>query len=203
MNLIKGILWGWCGESTKTYGGANYNTNGVPDINADGMIKLCKNVSTDFSNVKVGSALWCSGHIGVYIGDGEAIECTPSFQNNVQVTVVTNIRSANSGENGRKWTSHGELPYIDYDSVAETTATPTVTAENVKSSGSLALGDIVTFSGTTHYASANASEGKICVAGRAKITEVYPSGKHPYHIIGDKNPCTAYGWVDTEGLVKI
>ena len=41
VNLIKAILWGWSGDKSKTYGGAKYKTNGVPDVNADGMIKLC------------------------------------------------------------------------------------------------------------------------------------------------------------------
>lgn len=135
--LIKGILWGWNGNGSHGYGGAAYNSNGVPDYSADGTIKICKNVSTDFSKIKVGSALWCSGHIGVYIGDGKAIECTPAFKNNVQVTVVTNIRAAGTGENGRKWTSHGELPYIEYDDSAtvtpvSTTAQTTTTNYTVK-----------------------------------------------------------------------
>ena len=30
--LIKGILWGWRGDASKTYGGASYAVNGVPDI---------------------------------------------------------------------------------------------------------------------------------------------------------------------------
>ena len=71
--LIKGILWGWNGDASKTYGGASYAVNGVPDIGADTMITKCKGVSTNFSNVEVGEALWCSGHIGVYIGGGLAL----------------------------------------------------------------------------------------------------------------------------------
>ena len=38
------------------------------------MITKCKGISTNFSNVEVGEALWCSGHIGVYIGGGLAVE---------------------------------------------------------------------------------------------------------------------------------
>ena len=60
VNLIKGVLWGWNGDKKKTYGGAKYKTKGVPDTNADDMIKLCKNVSTDFSKIEVGEAVWCS-----------------------------------------------------------------------------------------------------------------------------------------------
>ena len=86
--LIKGILWGWRGDASKTYGGASYAVNGVPDIGADTMITKCKGVSTNFSNVEVGEALWCSGHIGVYIGGGLAVECSPAFENDVVRKVV-------------------------------------------------------------------------------------------------------------------
>ena len=34
-NLIKGVLWGWNGDKLKSYGGAKYGSNNVPDINAD------------------------------------------------------------------------------------------------------------------------------------------------------------------------
>lgn len=116
VNLIKGLLWGWSGDKEKIYGGANYNTNGVPDVNADGMIDLCKDVSSDFSKIAVGEVLWMKGHIGVYIGDGKAVECTPSWKNGVQVTTVRNIKSGT----GHKWTTHGKLPFVSYSSVKET-----------------------------------------------------------------------------------
>ena len=45
VNLIKGILWGWCGDKSKTYGGAKYASNGVPDIGADKMITTCPDAS--------------------------------------------------------------------------------------------------------------------------------------------------------------
>ena len=115
--LIKGILWGWRGDASKTYGGASYAVNGVPDIGADTMITKCKGVSTNFSNVEVGEALWCSGHIGVYIGGGLAVECSPAFENDVQITAVKNM-GTKSGYNARTWTKHGKLPYIEYDNAA-------------------------------------------------------------------------------------
>lgn len=116
VNLIKGILWGWNGNENKTYGGASYNTKGVPDVSADGMIKLCTDVTTDFSKIEPGEAVWCKGHIGVYIGNGLAIECTPAWKNKVQITAVKNI-GTKSGYNARTWTKHGKLPYIEYDIV--------------------------------------------------------------------------------------
>lgn len=116
VNLIKGILWGWTGDKTKSYGGAKYATNGVPDTNADGFINLCKNVTTDFSKIEVGEAVWLKGHIGVYIGNGLAVECTPKWTNDVQITAVHNIGKV-AGYNGRKWTKHGKIPFITYEKV--------------------------------------------------------------------------------------
>lgn len=112
--LIKSILWGWTGDHSKTYGGAVYKSNNVPDLSADGMIQVCENVSTDFSKIEVGEAVWCKGHIGVYIGNGLAIECTPAWKNKVQITAVKNI-GAKDGYNARTWTKHGKLPYVEYD----------------------------------------------------------------------------------------
>lgn len=122
--LIKGVLWGWSGDKSKVYGGARYSVNGVPDIGADQMINVCSGVSTTgWANMIPGEAVWCKGHIGVYIGDGLAVECTPAFKNKVQITAVSNI-GAKSGYSARKWTKHGKLPYIDYD-VKVTTTTST------------------------------------------------------------------------------
>lgn len=121
VNLVKGILWGWSGDKTKTYGGAKYKANGVPDTNADGMIELCSDVTTNFSDVQPGEAVWCKGHIGVYIGDGLAVECSPAWKNKVQITAVKNI-GTKSGYNARQWTKHGKLPYIEYDTEKKSNA---------------------------------------------------------------------------------
>lgn len=113
VGLIKGILWGWNG-SNKIYGGAGYACNGVPDVNTEGMLAKCKNVSTNFSNVEVEEYLWMSGHCAIYIGDGLCVECTPIWKNGVQITAVANI-GKKSGYNSRTWTKHGKLPYITYE----------------------------------------------------------------------------------------
>ena len=41
VGLIKGILWGWNGSLTATYGGGKYASNGVPDVSDSGMIGVC------------------------------------------------------------------------------------------------------------------------------------------------------------------
>lgn len=113
VNLIKGILWGWTGDPNAAYGGAKYASNNVPDTNADGVIKLCKDVSADFKNILPGEAVWMPGHIGVYIGNGKVIESTPLWSNKVQVTACLNIGPIN-GLPERKWDKHGKLPWIEY-----------------------------------------------------------------------------------------
>ena len=118
--LIKGILWGWCGDLNASYGGAKYASNGVPDIGADSMINQCSDVSRDFSKIEIGEAVWMSGHIGVYIGNGLAVECTPKWENDVQ---ITSCNCTKSGYNRRDWTKHGKLPWIDY-SAKETEKEP-------------------------------------------------------------------------------
>ncbi len=186
--LIKGVLWGWSGDKSHTYGGAKYATNNVPDINADSIIKACKDVSTNFNNIVVGEAVWLPGHIGVYIGNGLVVECTPSWSNGVQITAVGNI-GKKAGYNTRTWSKHGKLPYIDY---VESKWTPSV-------------GDIVDYRGTVHYASANATFAIPCRGGKAKITGVYQLGKskHPYHLVRvTGSGSTVYGWVDAGSFVK-
>ena len=121
--LIKGILWGWNGDKNRIYGGAGYKENGVPDIGADTMITKCDGVSTNFSNIEVGEAVWIPGHIGVYVGDGKCVECTPKWTNNVQFSNLGNISEYKTG-NYRVWTKHGKLPYVSYEKVDDTFPTP-------------------------------------------------------------------------------
>lgn len=116
--LLKALLWNWVGDLKKEYGGATYKANGVPDIGTEAIIAACKDVTTDFANIQVGELLWMQGHVGIYIGDGLAVECTTAWKNCVQVTAVHNI-GKKSGYNGRKWTKHGKLPYVSYPAEAK------------------------------------------------------------------------------------
>ena len=112
VNLIKGLLWGWDGDKSARYGGAKYSCNGVPDIGADSMIEECADVSTDFSTIVIGEAVWLKGHIGVYVGGGLVVECSPKWANGVQYTACNRDVS---GYHRRNWTKHGKLPYVSYD----------------------------------------------------------------------------------------
>ena len=111
--LIKGTLWGWNGDLQHSYGGSLYQSRGVPDISADQMIKVCEDVSEDFSDILVGEAVWLPGHIGVYVGNGLVVECTPKWEDGVQYTACLNVGSKN-GYNGRLWAKHGKIPYVSY-----------------------------------------------------------------------------------------
>lgn len=168
--LIKGVLWGWNGDKNKTYGGATYGINNVPDIGADSMITKCSNVSTDFSKIEVGEAVWMSGHIGVYVGNGQVVECTPKWDNCVQYSNLGNVAKYKKG-NYRVWTKHGKLPYISYVAVeVGNTTKPTTTTTSTKkkeskpanatkpatsntttTKKSFKVGDKVKITGTTYY----------------------------------------------------
>ena len=127
--LVKSILWGWNGDKNKVYGGATYASNGVPDYDANMMIKQCSNVSsTGWDKIEPGEFVWKQNHCGVYIGNGKVIECTPNYTNGVCYTSLGNVKKYQSG-NWRLWTKHGKLPYVDYsDTVVEdnTTTEPIV-----------------------------------------------------------------------------
>lgn len=62
-------------------------------------------------------------------------------------------------------------------------------------------GDIVNFTGSKHYASANATSGPSCKAGKAKVTDTAEGTKHPYHLIAvNGSGSTVYGWVNASDI---
>ena len=67
------------------------------------------------------------------------------------------------------------------------------------------VGDIVNYTGSKHYASADATSGSSCKGGKAKITDIYQLGKskHPYHLVRvSGSGSTVYGWVDAGTFTK-
>lgn len=117
--VIKSILWGFCGDTSKTYGGAVYCSNGVPDLNESGLLKECTGVSTNFNNIVKGEFLYMPGHCGIYVGNGWVVECSPAWADGVQVTELKD----------RKWTKHGKLKFVDYNNIIKITppiANPTL-----------------------------------------------------------------------------
>ena len=108
--LVKGILWGFDANTKKVYGGAEYKSNGVDDLNEKGLFNQCTNISDDMSTATEGDFLYMSRHCGIYIGGGKVVESSPAWENGVQITKLTD----------RKWKAHGRLKYITYTDTAAT-----------------------------------------------------------------------------------
>lgn len=106
IGLIKG--YAWLDTSTMRIG---YATNGMPDYGADQMVRAAKNAGTsgeDYGALSTmpeipGLMLWKSGHVGVYIGSGYAIEAAGTRTGVIKTKV-----------SGRGWQGWCKLPYIDY-----------------------------------------------------------------------------------------
>ena len=105
VGLIKAVLWGWCGDYNNRNGGAKYQSNGVPDLSANGLISACNDVTSNFASIEMGEVVWMEGHVGIYYQDGKVIECSTSFNDKVEITNL----------NDRNWRKHGKLPYITYN----------------------------------------------------------------------------------------
>lgn len=117
VGLIKGYFWTNGGQGVIEYinGGEaftnKYASNGCPDKSANGMLSWCK--SKGCKNGKIatlpdvpGVLLFSSGHVGVYIGGGYAVEAR-GFNYGIVKTKVKD----------RSWTEWAYLPssLLEYD----------------------------------------------------------------------------------------
>lgn len=105
VGLIKGYSW-YDAESQKTI----LISNGMPDIGADTMYENATEKGTiDTIPEVLGLAVWKSGHIGVYIGNGQVVEAYGT------TTGVIRSQLADGG-----WTHWLKIPYITYIEQEET-----------------------------------------------------------------------------------
>lgn len=191
--LIKGILWGWNGDVNKTYGGAVYNSNGVPDKGADQIMNYCSDVSSDFKNIIPGELVHMSGHVGIYIGDGLAVECTPIWKDGVQITAVGNI-GKKSGYNTRTWQNHGKLNFIDYVK-SENSNPPQTEVDNTNGyTGKFKIGDKVVINGNLYVSSKAVNPSGKVNNKITTITRVAENTAHPYNTTGD------LGWINESDI---
>lgn len=170
VNLYKSILWGWNGDESKSFGGAKYASNGVPDASADGLFSYCTGKSsTGWDNMAIGEALWMSGHFGLYVGNGKCIECSPRWNriglgtswgeewNGVMLTGVSNCSNCPTDIHTRKWTKHGKLPYIQY-----LTKNPFIDSSNTEQAGDTTgtlVGETFLANITAYYPDSSTLEG--------------------------------------------
>lgn len=170
VNLYKAILWGWNGDESKSFGGAKYASNGVPDASADGLFSYCTSKSsTGWDNMMIGEALWMSGHFGLYVGNGKCIECSPRWNriglgtswgeewNGVMLTGVSNCSNCPTDIHTRKWTKHGKLPYIQY-----LTKNPFIDSSNTEQAGDTTgtlVGETFLANITAYYPDSSTLEG--------------------------------------------
>lgn len=116
--LIKAVLfWGWNGNFNAAYGGAMYDRN--TDYTEKGLLNACTFTSDNFNIIVPGELVYMPGHVGVYVGKGQVIECSSKWENGVQYSNLGNVAKYKTC-NSRVWSRHGKLPGIDY-SVATST----------------------------------------------------------------------------------
>ena len=97
VGLIKS--YGWLDADALTI---RYGTNGMPDIGADAMYRNATvKGGIDTIPEVPGLAVWHSGHIGVYIGNGQVIEAMGTKYGVVKTQLSQ-----------RSWTAWLEIPYI-------------------------------------------------------------------------------------------
>lgn len=100
---IKGAIWSELGTRTPEYA-----SHGCPDKSADGMFAFCKQQGMEWGAIKTipdkpGVAVRFSGHVGIYVGNGEVVE----WKGFNYGCVITQLKKG-------KWTHWYELPWIIY-----------------------------------------------------------------------------------------
>ena len=100
---IKGAIWSELGKREPVYG-----SHECPDKSADGMFSYCKKIGMEWGTIdtmpdKIGLAVRSSGHVGVYVGNGEVVE----WRGFAYGCVVTKLKD-------RNWLHWYELPWIEY-----------------------------------------------------------------------------------------
>ena len=105
VGLIKAYLWG---------GHGNVKYNSKQDKSANGMYNAAK-VKGKINTMPEteGLLVHMNGHIGIYIGNGYVIECTPSKNFAKQDHKGGGVCKTKLSD--RKWTGWCECPYITYE----------------------------------------------------------------------------------------
>ncbi len=99
VGLVKGYCW-----FDPVAQSIRYDINGMPDYSTNQMIQWCSEKgSMDTMPEIPGLLLWMDGHVGIYIGDGYAIEAMGTRDGVVRTQVED-----------RGWVLWGKIPCIEY-----------------------------------------------------------------------------------------
>lgn len=102
VGLIKGYLWSDTPTATPKY-------NSSQDVSANGMLSKCTEKGTISTMPDVpGVLVFMSGHVGIYIGNGEVIEA----RGHEYGVVKTKLKS-------RPWVNWGKCPWLTYQEEAQ------------------------------------------------------------------------------------
>lgn len=100
MGLIKSYMW--YDPAANSIG---YNTGEMPDVGCDTLFAQATEKGTIDTIPEVkGLAVYAKGHIGVYIGDGYAIDAQSTTEGVTKTKIST-----------RKWTHWFKIPYVQYE----------------------------------------------------------------------------------------
>ena len=78
--------------------------------------------------------------------------------------------------------------------------TAPATTSKPAASTAFKVGDVVDFTGSTHYASSTGTRGTAAKPGKAKITLIAEGTAHPYHVVHIDSKSDVYGWVDAANI---
>lgn len=149
IGMIKGFFWTNGGVGVREYisGGGEYKnrygSNGCPDKGANGMLawlktKGCKHGKIASLPETAGVLLFSPGHVGVYVGDGYAVEAR-GFNYGV---VKTKVKE-------RKWAEWAYMPssLLDYSNAPDNTAdsTPVVSESSTEKTNTGATEEKITY----------------------------------------------------------
>lgn len=118
--------------------------------------------------------------------------------------VITTIEGNTSNMVARRTYSVGSKSIDGYGRPKYAVENSVESVEKPGAAAALDIGDVVNFTGSRHYISANSGTGHKCNPGKAKITATKPGAVHPYHLIKVAGGgSTVYGWVDAADIAEL
>lgn len=105
--LVKAYVW-WTGENSSPI----YNSNGCIDRNQEGAYAAAKEKGSLSTMPEIpGIVLWMKGHVGIYVGNGEFIECAGCPVGTRKGTVKNGVIT--SGSKFTHWFKDNWITYVE------------------------------------------------------------------------------------------